>query len=113
MRTIIDVKIRDISANGALLRMPSNVKLPEKFSLLVVSEGTLYQARKRWRKASDWSFNLWGAESHCTAQGKYFVSAKPFIFLTMRISKTKILGECCVPPNFSNFSIIAMRYTRY
>jgi hypothetical protein len=48
--TVIDVKIRDIGAKGALLRMPSNVNLPENFSLLVVLDGMLYPAKKRWRK---------------------------------------------------------------
>jgi hypothetical protein len=48
--TAIDVKIRDISPTGALLRLPSNVNLPENFSLLVVSDGMLYPAKKRWRK---------------------------------------------------------------
>ena len=50
MRTLIDVKIRDIDEYGAILRMPSDVKLPENFSLLIVSDGTLYPARKRRRK---------------------------------------------------------------
>ena len=49
-KTVIDVKIRDISAKGALLRMPRNMNLPENFSLLVVLDGTLYPAKKRWRK---------------------------------------------------------------
>lgn len=48
--TIIDVKIREMSATGAILRIPSNVNLPENFSLLVVSDGNLYPAKKRWRK---------------------------------------------------------------
>jgi hypothetical protein len=49
-RTVIDVKIRDIDEYGAILRMPSDIKLPENFSLLIVSDGTLYPARKRRRK---------------------------------------------------------------
>jgi hypothetical protein len=49
-RTVIDVKIRDIDEYGAILRMPSDTKLPESFSLLIVSDGTLYPARKRRRK---------------------------------------------------------------
>ena len=46
----VDVKIRDISATGAILRVPLNVKLPESFNLLIVSDGTLRPAEKRWRK---------------------------------------------------------------
>ena len=48
--TVIDVKIREISATGAILRMPPNVNLPEDFSLLVVSDGKRYPAEMRWRK---------------------------------------------------------------
>ena len=48
--SVIDVKIRDMSATGAILRIPPNVNLPENFSLLVVSDGKRYPAEKRWRK---------------------------------------------------------------
>jgi hypothetical protein len=48
--TVIDVKIRDMSATGAILRIPPNVNLPENFSLLVVSDEKCYPAEKRWRK---------------------------------------------------------------
>jgi hypothetical protein len=48
--TVIDVKIRDMDATGAILRIPPNVNLPENFNLLVVSDGNLYPAKKRWRK---------------------------------------------------------------
>ena len=48
--TVTDVKIREISATGAILRIPPNVNLPENFSLHVVSDGKRYPAEKRWRK---------------------------------------------------------------
>jgi hypothetical protein len=48
--SVIDVKIRDMSATGAILRIPPNVNLPESFSLLVVADGKRYPAEKRWRK---------------------------------------------------------------
>ncbi|HEX7110739.1 MAG TPA: pilus assembly protein PilZ [Aestuariivirga sp.] len=48
--TVTDVKIRDMSATGAILRMPPSVNLPENFSLLVVSDGKRYAVEKRWRK---------------------------------------------------------------
>ena len=48
--TVIDVKIRDLSTTGAILRMPPNVNLPENFSLLVVSDGKRYPVENRWRK---------------------------------------------------------------
>jgi hypothetical protein len=47
---VTDVKIRDMSASGALIRIPTNTSLPENFSLLVVSERKLYSAEVRWRK---------------------------------------------------------------
>jgi hypothetical protein len=46
-RTVIDVKIRDIDEYGAILRIPSDIKLPENFSLLVVSSGFTQHGRRR------------------------------------------------------------------
>ncbi len=48
--TLADVKIRDMSATGAILRIPLNVTLPENFRLLVVADGKFHTAEKRWRK---------------------------------------------------------------
>ena len=48
--TVIDVKIREISATGAILRIPPNVTFPENFYLQVVADGMRYPAEKRWRK---------------------------------------------------------------
>jgi transcriptional regulator of acetoin/glycerol metabolism len=48
--TVIDVKIREISATGAILRIPPNVNFPENFYLQVVADGMRYPAEKRWRK---------------------------------------------------------------
>jgi hypothetical protein len=50
MSCVTDVKIRDMSASGALVRIPANATLPESFSLLIVSERKLYSAAVRWRK---------------------------------------------------------------
>jgi diguanylate cyclase (GGDEF)-like protein/PAS domain S-box-containing protein len=47
---VMDVKIRDMSASGALIRIPANCTLPESFSLLIVSDKKLYSAAVRWRK---------------------------------------------------------------
>ena len=47
---VIDVKIREMSATGAILRIPPNENVPENFHLQVVSGGKLYPAEKRWRK---------------------------------------------------------------
>jgi hypothetical protein len=50
MNTLIDVKIRDMSASGALVNLPTNVVMPDKFNFLIVSERLLYPAIVRWRK---------------------------------------------------------------
>lgn len=50
MNSLIDVKIRDMSASGALVNLPANVVMPDKFNLLIVSERLLYPAELRWRK---------------------------------------------------------------
>lgn len=50
MSCVMDVKIRDMSASGALIRIPANATLPESFSLLIVSERKLHSAVVRWRK---------------------------------------------------------------
>jgi hypothetical protein len=50
MNRVIDVKIRDMSASGALVQMPANVVLPDNFNLLIASERLLYPAVMRWRK---------------------------------------------------------------
>jgi EAL domain-containing protein (putative c-di-GMP-specific phosphodiesterase class I) len=50
MSCVTDVKIRDMSASGALIRIPTGTNLTESFSLLIVSERKLYSAAVRWRK---------------------------------------------------------------
>jgi len=50
MNSLIDVKIRDMSASGALVNLPANVVMPDKFNFLVVSDRLLYPAVLRWRK---------------------------------------------------------------
>ncbi len=44
MNSLIDVKIRDVSAGGALVNLPANVVMPDKFNFLVVSDRLLYPA---------------------------------------------------------------------
>ena len=60
MSCVIDVKIRDMSAGGALIRIPANCTLPESFSLLIVSERKLYHAALRWRKGETIGIELIG-----------------------------------------------------
>jgi hypothetical protein len=50
MNSLIDVKIRDMSTSGALVNLPANVVMPDKFNFLVVSEKLLYPAELRWRR---------------------------------------------------------------
>lgn len=50
MQRVMDVKIRDMSASGALVQLPANNILPDSFSLLVISQRLLYPAVVRWRK---------------------------------------------------------------
>ena len=46
----LDVKIRDLSASGALLEIPFGTLLPNTYGLLVVSENKLYPSVTRWRR---------------------------------------------------------------
>jgi PilZ domain len=52
MATMVDVKIRDLSASGARVETAGPVKLPDGFSLLIVSESMIYPAITRWRKGN-------------------------------------------------------------
>jgi hypothetical protein len=48
----IDVKIRELSATGAILRVPPNLNIPEKFSLLVIQTESVTQRKKVGAKAN-------------------------------------------------------------
>jgi PilZ domain len=52
MATMVDVKIRDFSAGGARVETSGPIKLPENFSLLIVSEKLVYATHIRWRKGN-------------------------------------------------------------
>ena len=52
MATMIDVKIRDLSAAGARVETSGPIKLPENLSLLIVSEKLIYGVLIRWRKGN-------------------------------------------------------------
>jgi len=60
MNSLIDVKIRDMSAGGALVNVPANVKMPDKFNFLVVSDRLLYPAVMRWRKGETMGIEITG-----------------------------------------------------
>jgi hypothetical protein len=47
----IDVRIRNLSASGALLELPAATGIPDDaYGLLVVWESKIYPAATRWRK---------------------------------------------------------------
>ena len=66
MNSLIDVKIRDMSASGALVNLPANVVMPDKFNFLVVSDRLLYPAVLRWRKGEAMGIEFTG-ESRLSA----------------------------------------------
>lgn len=47
---LVQVKIEDISATGAGLRVDPSARLPAEFDLLVLGEQKLYRVAVRWRK---------------------------------------------------------------
>jgi hypothetical protein len=46
------VRIRDLSASGALVEVPVATKLPSSYGFLVVSESKIYPAITRWRRGN-------------------------------------------------------------
>ena len=50
MKSVVDVKIRDLSASGARVETQSFIQLPEAFSLFIVSQRAIYPCRARWRR---------------------------------------------------------------
>ena len=49
MNTLVDVRIRDLSAKGARVIVAASVQIPEKFNFLIVAEDLLYPAVAKWR----------------------------------------------------------------
>lgn len=52
MRSVFGVKIRDLSAGGALIEMPAAKERDDSFGLLIVSDRLLYPAVMRWRRGT-------------------------------------------------------------
>ena len=50
MTSLVDVKIRDLSASGARVETKSVIKLPAAFTLFILSQNVLYPCRARWRR---------------------------------------------------------------
>ena len=46
----LDVKIRDLSENGAKLEIQATTALPERFALIIVADGTVTPTEVMWRK---------------------------------------------------------------
>jgi hypothetical protein len=50
MTSLVDVKIRDLSASGARVETTTVIKLPEAFTLFIPSQKMIYPCRARWRR---------------------------------------------------------------
>ncbi|MEP6828449.1 MAG: PilZ domain-containing protein [Aestuariivirga sp.] len=48
----LNVKIRDLSENGAKLEILATTPLPEKFDLIIVADATVTLAEVMWRKGN-------------------------------------------------------------
>ncbi len=48
----IDCIVRNLSATGAALDVPTPVGIPDKFNLIVLSDGLRFACRVVWRKAA-------------------------------------------------------------
>ncbi len=48
----LDVKIRDLSENGAKLEVLATTPLPEKFDFIIVADATITPAQVMWRKGN-------------------------------------------------------------
>jgi hypothetical protein len=46
----IDVIIRDLSSTGARLELQPTLDLPDHFSLIIISEGTITPCALKWRR---------------------------------------------------------------
>ena len=50
LKSLVDVKIRDLSHSGARVETEGFIQLPDIFTLLIVSQKALYPCRARWRR---------------------------------------------------------------
>ena len=50
MKSLVDVKIRDLSDSGARVETTGFIQLPEVFTLYIVSQKAIYPCRARWRR---------------------------------------------------------------
>ena len=50
LKSLVDVQIRDLSYSGARVETKGIIKLPEIFTLFIVSQKALYPCRARWRR---------------------------------------------------------------
>jgi hypothetical protein len=49
-RSVIDCVVRNLSAHGALLVVPSLLGVPERFELVIDSDGFRRAVRARWKR---------------------------------------------------------------
>ena len=50
MKSLVDVRIRDLSDSGARVETSGYIQLPEVFTLYIVSQKAIYPCRARWRR---------------------------------------------------------------
>lgn len=51
--SVYDCRIRNLSEQGALLKLPSTVGIPDDFLLQIVNEDILVAAHVRWRSGTE------------------------------------------------------------
>lgn len=51
--SVFDCRVRNLSENGALLKLPSTVSIPDRFELRVVNDDIRVIAVVRWRTGTD------------------------------------------------------------
>ena len=61
MKSLVDVKIRDLSESGARVETQGFIQLPDAFTLLILSQKALYPCRARWRRGTQIGIEFTGA----------------------------------------------------
>ena len=52
MKSLVNVKIRDLSDTGARIETAGHIQLPDDFILLIISQKAIYPCRARWRRGT-------------------------------------------------------------
>lgn len=65
--TVYDCRVRNLSEDGALLKLPSTVGIPDRFELRIVNEDIREMAVVRWRTATELGVQFERAEQAAAA----------------------------------------------